>query len=113
MMYPKPGKHKKRKKHKQSILQEKDGRCYLCMRLDNNYQIYTGIQEHHVFGGANRDISEAEGLKVYLCLEHHTAGKAAVHNNHENMQIVREDAQRAEFITLMGKNYLIDGGNDE
>ena len=35
MMFPKPTKQKKRKKHKKSIMQPKgDRRCYLCMLLD-------------------------------------------------------------------------------
>ncbi len=114
MMYPKTKRAKKRKKHKKSILQEKDGRCYLCMKLDHDFRIHGAVQEHHVFGGPNRSKSEAEGLKVYLCLNHHTAGPAAVHNNQENMRIIREDAQRAyeqthtraEFMELIGRNYL-------
>lgn len=49
----------------------------------------------HIFGGSNRDKSEAEGLKVYLCLEHHISGKEAVHNNAEMMKVLRQDGQRA------------------
>lgn len=57
---------------------------------------------------------EAEGLKVYLCLEHHISGKEAVHNNAEMMRLLREDGQRAfeqkytreEFMKMFGKNYL-------
>lgn len=84
------------------------------MKLDGDYSQKRYLEEHHVFGGPNRKISEAEGLKAYLCLEHHTAGPAAVHNSHENMRILQQDAQRAyerthtrgEFMALVGRNYL-------
>ena len=72
------GKKQRRKKHKPSIIQRKDGRCYLCMLLNEDNGAKK-TQEHHIFGGSNRDHSEETGLKVYLCLEHHTAGKLAVH----------------------------------
>lgn len=55
-------------------------------------------------------------MKVYLCLEHHTSGPAAVHNNHENMRLLQQDGQRAyerthtreEFMARFGRNYLGD-----
>ena len=115
LMFPKTKKKKRRKKHKPSILHTKDGTCYLCMRLHNDYRIHAYTEEHHVFGGnPNRDRSEAEGLKVYLCPEHHRTGPEAVHNNHDNMLMVQQDAQRVfeqtysrkEFVKLIGRNYL-------
>lgn len=108
-------KRKKKRKHKPSILHEKDGTCYLCMKLDGDYTVKRHLEEHHIFGGnPNRKISEAEGLKVCLCLEHHRVGPAAVHNNHDNMRILQQDAQREyekthtrkEFMELIGRNYL-------
>lgn len=121
MMYPKEPKKKKRKRHKPSILHKKDGTCYLCRR-QGNYQQYKSLHEHHIFGGPNRLISEAEGLKVYLCIRHHVGSPEAVHNNHDNMRLLRQDGQRAfekahsreEFMRLFGKNYLdSDGRPDE
>lgn len=114
MMFPKEKHVKKRKKHKKSILQEKNGCCYLCMKLDHDYRHHFTLHEHHVFGGSNRSNSEAEGLKVYLCVQHHIDGPAAVHNNHENMLLLQQDAQRkyeqthtrADFMKLMERNYL-------
>ena len=112
--YPKQKSKKKRKIHKASILHKKDGTCYLCARLNGDYS-YKYTEEHHVFGGkANRVISEAEGLKVYLCLYHHREGPEAVQNNRENNRLVQQDAQRAfekthtrkEFMDLIGRNYL-------
>jgi hypothetical protein len=105
---------KKRKKHKSSILQQKGEPCYLCMKLKPMREWRRAVHEHHIFGGSNRNKSEAEGLKVYLCLEHHISGKEAVHNNAEMMRLLREDGQRAfeqkytreEFMKMFGKNYL-------
>ena len=61
LLYPKIRDKKRRRKHKPSIIQEKDGRCYLCMKLHADYSFkYT--EEHHVyFGRGQRDISEAQG----------------------------------------------------
>lgn len=116
MMYPKVKKTKRRKVHKASILHSKDGTCYLCMKLDQNSGKHKTLHDHHVFGGANRSISEAEGMKVYLCLRHHIDGPEAVHNNQRNMRIIQEDAQkvyelthtREQFIERFGRNYLED-----
>lgn len=115
-MYPKAKKNRKCKDHKPSILHTKDGTCYLCMRLDQNSGKHKVLHEHHVFGGSNRSISEAEGMKVYLCLRHHIDGPEAVHNNQRNMRIIQEEAQRAfesthtreQFMERFGRNYLGD-----
>lgn len=115
LMYPKPKKVKKRKKHKQSILHSKDGTCYLCIKLNGDYRQHRVTHEHHIYDGKpNRAISEAEGLKVYLCLSHHLDGPEAVHNNSKNMRLLQQDGQRAyeqnhtreEFMELVGRNYL-------
>lgn len=113
LLFPKRTVKKKRKRHKPSILQKKDGTCYLCRKLHGDYRVQ-GIHEHHVFDGPNRSISEAEGFKVYLCTDHHLYGPQAVHRNHEMMFLVQQDCQRAyeqnhtrqEFVELIGKNYL-------
>ena len=114
MMYPKKPARKKRKSHKASIMQEKDGTCYLCVLLQQDYRTHGSLEEHHIYGGPNRDKSEAEGLKVYLCLRHHRTGQEAVHNNAEIMRLLRQQGQiayeqthsREEFRRLMGKSYL-------
>lgn len=116
MLFPKPTRKKKRKTHKPSILHQKDGTCYLCMKLKGDYRIHPVVHEHHIFDGPNRQISEAEGLKVYLCLGHHIDGKEAVHNNIENMRFLQQEGQRAyerthtraEFMKIIGRNYLED-----
>ena len=115
LKYAKSKQAKKRKVHKESILQKKDGYCYLCMKLHNDY-IRKITQEHHIFGGPNRPISEAEGMKVYLCLEHHIYGPEAVHRNNKTMRYLQQAAQREyekthtrkQFMRLFGRNYLED-----
>lgn len=114
LMFPKKPRKKKRKQHKRSILHYKDGTCYLCMRLEGNYRIHAVTQEHHVYGGPLRPISEAEGFKVYLCLPHHIDGPEAVHNNQENRRFLQRECQevyerthtRQQFMSLTGRNYL-------
>lgn len=115
LKFPKQQMKRKRKKHKASILHEKAaGTCYLCVCLHGDYRIHRYLEEHHIFGGPARNVSEAEGLKVYLCLEHHRAGPEAVHTNATVKQILQQEAQkkferthsREEFMNLVGRNYL-------
>lgn len=116
MLYPKTQTKKKRKAHKDSILHRKDGTCYLCMKLHDDDSYHEVLQEHHIFGDSDRDHSEAEGLKVYLCLSHHTYGAEAVHQNARIRKMVWEDGQRAfeqehtreEFMRIFGKNYIME-----
>ena len=56
-----------------SIIRTKKGQCYLCGR-------YGPTEEHHIFGGANRTLSEKYGLKVHLCPECHR-GNDGVHGS--------------------------------
>lgn len=61
MMFPKPTKQKKRKKHKKSIMQPKgDRRCYLCMLLDGDFTYKPYLEEHHVLFGNTHAFAEAE-----------------------------------------------------
>ena len=94
-------------------MQSDKGFCYLC-KLLNGDDFPKQTQEHHVcFGTANRKQSEKYGLKVYLCLNHHEIGPAAVHNNHENARILQREAQKVfeknfpdkSFIEIFGRNY--------
>lgn len=98
-----------------SILHEKDGTCYLCIKLHDVYDRYGYVEEHHVFGGnPGRKLSEKHGLKVYLCVAHHREGPEAVHQNQENNEILKRDAQEAferthsreEFMGIFGRNWL-------
>lgn len=116
LMFPKPTRKKKRKKHKKSIVQEKELHyCFLCAVLNEDYR-WQQTEEHHVFPGSHRKASEAEGLKVNLCLEHHRTGKYAVHNNAAVMGLLKtivqrkyeETHSREDFMTLIGRNHVWD-----
>lgn len=116
MLYPKPTKRKKKKKHGKSLLQNKEIRiCYLCARNgDNSWK--PRLEEHHIFGGPNRDLSEEHGMKVYLCPECHRTSARAVHKDPagEANRYLHEMGQKAfekekpdlNFRELFGKNYL-------
>lgn len=82
-----------------SIMHRKEDKtCYLCMKLHHNYSRHGNLEEHHVmYGGQNRRLSEKYGLKVYLCINHHTydGGPEAVHRNDDIRRMLEKDAQRA------------------
>ena len=64
--------------------------CYFCGNTKD-------LEEHHVFGGYNRDLSEKYKLKVKLCNRHHTGSYTdtaeAVHHNAGMMQELRKEIQ--------------------
>ena len=48
MLFPKPQTKKKRKKHRESLLQNKESRiCYLCAR-GGDYSWKQVLEEHHI-----------------------------------------------------------------
>lgn len=114
LMYPKPEWKKKRKRHKKSILHEKDGTCYLCMELLGNYTVYPVVHEHHIFDGPNKPLAEEDGLKVYLCIPHHIMHKESVHENIDNMRFLQRAGQKAyeqdhtrqQFMDRYKRNFL-------
>lgn len=114
LLFPKPGRRKKRKKHARSIIHQTEGTCYLCMLLHGNCRYHTTLHEHHIFGGRNRQKSEEYGLKVKLCVEHHETGKEAVHKNAAVDLILKQIGQKTfeerfsheMFMVEFGKNYL-------
>lgn len=97
-----------------SIMHQKDGTCYLCIKLHQDYSEKI-TEEHHVIYGSRRLLAETYGLKVYLCPDHHRLGKEAVHFNCEIAAELKDEAQRAfereypklDFLSLFGKNYKI------
>lgn len=114
MLFPKVKEKKKRKRHPPSILHDKNSRtCYLCVMLHDDWSEHRVLQEHHVFRGKNRTKSEENGLKVYLCPQHHTIGPEAVHNNDQIRRDMEHMAQvefekrygHTKFIELFGQNY--------
>jgi Zn-finger protein len=91
---------------KKSILAD-ENRCYFCGKT-------VGLEIHHVLAGtANRRISDRIGAWVYLCRECHTGKHGAQYDPVKNRQL-KQDAQfaferthtRAEWMKLIGKNYL-------
>ena len=85
--------------------------CYVCGR--------TPVHKHHVYMGANRKISEAQGCWVYLCPRHHNMSNQGVHFNKELDNRVKTECQikweetgsREEWMRLFGRNYR--GDDDE
>ena len=113
-MFPKqPSRKRKCRKHAESILQ-KGKYCYLCALMDGNYSERPGLHRHHIYGGANRGISEENGFWVRLCIAHHEYGPYAVHLNHRTMRMLQRICQqeyeknhsREAFMELIGRNYL-------
>lgn len=91
-----------------SILQD-ENKCLICEMPE--------VEEHHVFQGfGKREISEREGLKVFLCPFHHRIGKNSIHFNKELDLKIKRFAEKKwleynnktveDFIQLMGKNWL-------
>lgn len=98
-----------------SIMQEWDGRCYLCELLDQDYS-EKPTEVHHVFyGTANRALSDRYGLIVRLCKRHHTLGKDSIHGGNRAVDLMlKQRAQAAfekhypdlDFRSIFGKSYL-------
>lgn len=90
----------------ESIIQ-KEKECFVCRTTEN-------LQEHHIFfGTANRKQSEKYGLKVYLCLMHHTGNRGVHFDKELDLKLKRigqekfeETHTREEFIKEFGRNYL-------
>lgn len=94
-----------------SILQS-ERVCYITSRTDH-------LHEHHIYGGANRKVSEANGFKVWLTYDMHNGNNPeAVHNNsNQGWDLkLKQDCQRkyeethsrSDFMKLVGRNYLED-----
>jgi hypothetical protein len=90
-----------------SILQTQK-ECYFCG--SQNW-----LEEHHVYGAANRKISEKYGLKVWLCHTHHNEPPNGVHFNPSTCRWLKATAQKKAmeyygwdvdtFRGIFGKNY--------
>lgn len=92
-----------------SIIQKDETCCAVC-------GCAYGLHKHHIYGGANRSISEKNGFVVHLCGRHHNLSNEGVHFNHElDLRFKRmcqakfeETHTRSEFMRLIGKNYIWD-----
>ncbi len=94
--------------------------CFLCGRNGTA----DPLDAHHIFGGANRKLSEKYALVVPLCHNRcHENGKDAVHRNAAVAQAVHEFGQRLamermgwsieEFRAVFGRNYLPEPSESE
>ena len=86
------------------------GKCFLSGR-------WGWLEEHHIFGGANRKLSEKYELKVGLCgISCHREGLKSAHRCADVAQMLHEYGQKKfmnehgatidEFCAVFGKNYL-------
>lgn len=69
-----------------------ENRCYLCGSRH-------WIEIHHVYGGSNRDASEAYGLKVPLCHYCHNEPPNGVHQNRERREALQASVQKIAMET--------------
>lgn len=91
-----------------SIIQD-ERVCYITGRGDS-------LEEHHVYGGANRRLSEKYGLKIYLTTELHRDAQKGIHCNRElDLRIKAEVQEKAmehygwdieDFRYIFGKSYV-------
>ena len=95
-----------------SIIQKGKEKCFICGR--NARADFYGLDEHHVFFGPCRKLSEKYGLKIYIC--HDRCHLNGVHKNAKLDRAVKAKVQQIamqhygwsieEFIKIFGKNYL-------
>lgn len=89
-----------------SIVQT-DDKCYICHSA-------FGSDTHHIFGGANRSKSDADGLTVRVCRQCHDDIHFSKDKSAELMERLHRDGQNAyekthtreAFMKRYGRNYL-------
>jgi len=95
-----------------SIIQSKK-ECYVC-RIIHKISVKNDLDCHHcILGKGNRKIADKLGLFVYLCKPHH---HYVHHDGWKLLQALKRVAQRAfekthtraEFMAIIGRNYLDD-----
>lgn len=98
-----------------SIMQQYDGRCYLCELLDQDYTEKPTEEHHVIYGTANHTLSERYGLKVRLCERHHRLGPESIHGGNRAVDLLlKQRAQAAfeaknpelDFVKIFGKSFL-------
>ncbi len=96
-----------------SIIDYKSNECFNCGATRN-------LEEHHVFHGPNRKLSERYGMKVRLCMYCHRDNKKGVHSDHKfdlrlkkyAQEIFEKKYSRELFIQVFGKNYVYEEGDE-
>lgn len=90
--------------------------CYRC-------GAYGQTEKHHIFGGANRRLSETDGEWLFLCRKCHNLPPDGAHLNKQTMEWLHKVGQEAweadqiqkglspteareRFMRRYGKNYL-------
>lgn len=87
--------------------------CFICGRNGTD----DPLERHHIFGGANRWLSEKYGLVVYLCGNRcHRNGQYAAHRCRDTADMLHRYGQekamsengwtKEEFREIFGRNYL-------
>ena len=76
---------------------------------------FPGFHKHHIFGGANRKLSEEDGLYVYLHPKLHNMSDMGVHYDKAFMQLAHDMGREAwkkyygkteeDFIERYGRSY--------
>lgn len=91
----------------ESIIQ-KEKECYITGSINN-------LHCHHIFGGANRKLSEKYGLKVWLRADWHNMSNYGVHFNRTLDLQLKQVGQlafesrfgtREDFRRIFGKSYV-------
>lgn len=86
--------------------------CFMCGSRDR-------VEMHHIFGAANRDKSDEDGLTVFLCARCHREGRYSAHGSGETAQLLHAVGELMwlrmnpekdvwDFARRYGKNYLRD-----
>lgn len=90
-----------------SILQDEKV-CYISRRTHF-------LEKHHIFGAANRSLSEKYGLWVWLNHHWHNEPPNGAHFNRQTMDYLHRKGQlafekvhgtREDFMRIFGRNYL-------
>ncbi len=74
----------------------------------------TNLHKHHIFGAANRRLSEQYGLWIWLRADWHNLSNYGIHFNKTLDTDIKRKAQvmfnssypQLSFIKIFGKNYL-------
>ncbi len=85
--------------------------CYVCSHFKMRYVLAN--HTHHIFGGPNRKLSDADGLTVRLCTRCHSQVHDTENIYYHELHKIGEKAWLEhyhltipDFIKRYGKNYL-------
>lgn len=93
----------KKERKRTSILQEEDGKCFICRKK-------LKLDKHEAFGGSNRQKSMQWGLVYYLCRNCHSKAdldkntRTYLHN-FARAKFIKEYSEE-QFLKEFGKNYI-------